>query len=117
MFEALGRVTYRRRRWVVGLALLFVVFGGVWGTGVFGSLTGGGFEDPDSESSRAAQVAAEKLGRGGGDVVALYRSDDLTVDDPAFRESVTATIDALPGDVVAKATTFWSSGAPRGTTG
>jgi RND superfamily putative drug exporter len=112
MFEALGRVTYRRRRWVVGLALLFVVFGAVWGTGVFGSLTGGGFEDPDSESSRAAAVAAEKLGRGGGDVVALYRSDDLTVDDPAFRESVTSTIDALPDDVVAKATTFWTSGAP-----
>ena len=50
MFEALGRVTYRRRRWVVALALAFVVFAGVWGTGVFGALTGGGFEDPDSDS-------------------------------------------------------------------
>ena len=39
-------------------ALLFVAFGGIWGTGVFGAMTGGGFEDPDSESSQAAEVAA-----------------------------------------------------------
>jgi trehalose monomycolate/heme transporter len=112
MFEALGRVTYRRRRWVVALALLFVAFGAVWGTGVFGSLTGGGFEDPDSESSQSARVAEAELGRSGGDVVVLYRSADLTVDDPAYREAVTSTIDALPRDVVDEATTFWSSGAP-----
>ena len=35
MFEALGRVMYRRRRWVVALAAAFVVFAGVWGTGVY----------------------------------------------------------------------------------
>ena len=77
MFEALGRVIYRRRRWVVALAVAFVVFAGVWGTGVFGAMTGGGFEDPDSESSRAAAVAAQALGRDSADVVVLYRSDDL----------------------------------------
>ena len=58
MFEALGRVMYRRRRWVVAVTLAFVVFAGVWGTGVFSQLTGGGFEDPDSESTRAGEVAA-----------------------------------------------------------
>ena len=47
MFEALGRVMYRRRRWVVAAAVAFVVFAGVWGTGVFGAMTDGGFEDPD----------------------------------------------------------------------
>jgi RND superfamily putative drug exporter len=36
MFEALGRVMYRRRRWVVALTLAFVAFAAVWGTGVFG---------------------------------------------------------------------------------
>ena len=84
MFEALGRVMYRRRRWVVALALAFVAFAGVWGTGVFGAMTGGGFEDPDSDSSRAGEVAERELGRDGADVVVLYRSDDLTVDDPAL---------------------------------
>ena len=78
MFEALGRVMYRRRRWVVALTLAFVVFAGVWGTGVFGAMTGGGFEDPDSESSRAAEVAAQAFGRDSADVVVLYRTIELT---------------------------------------
>src|SRR3954465_4514167 len=96
MFEALGRVMYRRRRWVVALALAFVVFAGVWGTGVFSAMTGGGFEDPDSDSSRAAQVADQELGRSGGDVVVLYSSDDLTVGDPAYADAVTTSLHDLP---------------------
>src|SRR5688572_30531171 len=104
MFEALGRVMYRRRRWVAALALAFVAFAGVWGTGVFGSLQGGGFEDPDSESSRAAELAVRELGREGSDVVVLYSSDDLTVDDAEFAGAVTGTLDALPDDLVVNAT-------------
>ena len=112
MFEALGRVMYRRRRWVVALSLAFVVFAGVWGTGVFGSMTGGGFEDPDSESSKAAEVAAETLGRDSADVVVLYRSDDLTVDDPGYRAAVDDSLSALPAGIVDRTTTFWSTGSP-----
>src|SRR4051794_25602328 len=112
MFEALGRVMYRRRRWVVALALAFVAFAGVWGTGVFGAMTGGGFEDPDSESSQAAKVADETLGRNSPDVVVLYRSDDLTVDDPAFRAGVTDSLNALPAGLLARTTTVWGAGPP-----
>lgn len=113
MFEALGRVMYRRRRWVVALTLAFVAFAVTWGTGVFGQLTGGGFEDPDSESTRAGEVAAQELGREGSDVIVLYRSDGLTVDDPEFQQAVTESLDALPDDVVEQATTFWATQAPQ----
>ncbi len=113
MFEAFGRVMYRRRRWVAALALAFVAFAGVWGTGVFGAMTGGGFEAPDSDSTRAFEVSERELGRSGGDVVVLYRSDDLTVDDPAFAEAVTGTLESLPDDVVEQTTTFLSTGAPQ----
>ncbi|MGY1620418.1 MMPL family transporter [Geodermatophilus sp. SYSU D00691] len=112
MFEALGRVMYRWRRWVVAVALALVAFAGVWGTGVFGSLTGAGFEDPDSESSRAAEVAAAELGRDAADVVVLYSSDDLTVDDPAFRDAVTSTLAALPVAEVERVTTWFDTQAP-----
>jgi uncharacterized membrane protein YdfJ with MMPL/SSD domain len=112
MFEALGRVMYRRRRWVVALSVVFVVFAGVWGTGVFGAMTGGGFEDPHSESSKAAQVAAEALGRTSSDAVVLYRSDELTVDDPAFRSAVEGSLAAVPPGLLATTTTFWTSGVP-----
>src|SRR4051794_38180753 len=111
MFEALGRVMYRWRRWVVALALVLVALAGGWGIGVFGHLTGAGFEDRDSESSRAAAVAVAELGRDAADVVVLYSSADRTVDDPAFRAAVTSTLDALPADAVVGTTTFWNTGA------
>jgi RND superfamily putative drug exporter len=112
MFEALGRVMYRRRRWVVAIAVVFLVFAGVWGTGVFGAMTGGGFEDPNSESSKAAEVAAKALGRNSSDAVVLYRSADLTVDDPAYRSAVADSLAGVPTIMLAQTTTFWSTGFP-----
>jgi RND superfamily putative drug exporter len=112
MFERFGRLMYRRRRWAVAVTVAFVVFAGVWGTQVFGSLTGGGFEDPGSDSYRAAEVAAERLGRDDADVIVLYRSEALTVDDAAFEQAVTATLAALPSGVVDRTVTTWSTGSP-----
>ncbi|MGX5657113.1 MMPL family transporter [Geodermatophilus nigrescens] len=112
MFEALGRVVYRRRRLVLALSALAVVVAAVWGTGVFGRLTGGGFDDPGSESSRAAALADSELGRDAADVVVLYRSDDLTVDDPAYAEAVSGSLAALPAGLVERTTTWFDGGAP-----
>ncbi|HEX6755850.1 MAG TPA: MMPL family transporter [Mycobacteriales bacterium] len=113
MFEALGRGVFRRRWAVIAAAAAFLVFAGVWGTGVFGKLTGSGFDDPGSESYRAAQIATEKLGRDEADVIVVYRSGTRTVEDASFRQAVTSTLGALPRDVVVGTTTFWSSGAPQ----
>ena len=110
MFETLGRVMYRRRRAVVATALLLLVLAGLWGTGVFGRLTGAGFEDPDSESARAAAVAERALGRDAADVVVLYSAGDRTVDDPGYRDEVARSLDALPQDLLAGTTTYWTGG-------
>ncbi len=113
MLDALARVTYRRRRLVLLLAAAFIVFAGVWGTGAFGALSSGGFEDPASESFRADEALAADLGRPGADVVVIYRSDALTVDDPAYAEAVQNTLDALPTDDVASTTSYFSTGAAQ----
>nr|WP_218617370.1 MMPL family transporter [Cryptosporangium aurantiacum] len=112
MFERLGRTMVRRRWWVIGAALAFVVFAGVWGTQVFGKLIGGGFDDPASESSRADARAEAALGREGTDVLVLYRSSGETVDDPAFRQAVTSTVADLPTDVVTRTATYWTTNSP-----
>ncbi|HYO37953.1 MAG TPA: MMPL family transporter [Geodermatophilus sp.] len=112
MFEALGRVVYRRRRTVLAAGALLVVLAGVWGLGLFGRLTGAGFEDPASESVRAGELAERELGRDGADVVVLYRSADLTVDEPAYREAVTASLAGLPAGQVERTTTWFDTGAP-----
>src|SRR5829696_1119532 len=111
MFEALGRAAYRRRWWVIAAAVAFLAVAGGWGTGVFGTLTGAGFDDPASDSYRAAQRAAAELGRDDADVLVLYSSPDRTVDDPAFRRAVTSTLAALPTSVVERTTSWYGTGA------
>jgi RND superfamily putative drug exporter len=112
MFERWGRTVFRRRWWVIGLAVAFMAFGGIWGTQVFGALTTEGFDDPASESSRAVERAEATLGRTGNDVVVLYSNPGMTVDDPAFQRAVTGTLDALPDDVVTGVVTYWSTTSP-----
>ncbi len=112
MFEAIGRLAFRRRRIVLALAVAFLAFAGSWGTGVFGALGGGGFEDPNSESAKAVEAVTAELGRQGADVVVLYSSDTLTVADPAFEKAVTSTLAALPKSDVLKTVTFYDTTSP-----
>ncbi|MFF5468986.1 MMPL family transporter [Streptomyces achromogenes] len=112
MFALLGRFAVRRRRLVVAAALLFTLVAGVWGTQVFGAITGGaGFDDPGSASVRADRVLAGPLGRLQPDVVVLYRSSGRSFDDPAVAAPVRAALDALPRDDLARVDSYWSSGA------
>ncbi|MEU7937073.1 MMPL family transporter [Microbispora bryophytorum] len=113
MFGALGRFAVRRRRLILLGALLFTVVAGVWGAGVFGRLGGGaGFDDPGSPSSHADRLLAGPLGRHTADVVVLYESDRLTVDDPAFAGPVRRALDALPRQDIVRLESYWSTGSP-----
>jgi uncharacterized membrane protein YdfJ with MMPL/SSD domain len=114
MFEAWGRVVYRRRRLVLVIAALGVIFAAVWGTGVFGALqSAGGFNDPGSQSQQEASLAASAFGRDAGDVVVLYSSPAQGVRSPAFRSAVTGTLAALPRSRVASYATYWSTRSPQ----
>jgi uncharacterized membrane protein YdfJ with MMPL/SSD domain len=113
MFQAWGRGLYRRRRLVLVIGVLFVAFAGVWGTGVFGKLTSGNsFTPPDSQSQREQNLADQTFGRNDADVVVLYRSATMTVNDPAYQQAVTAGLDRLPRAEVARTTTYWSTHSP-----
>jgi RND superfamily putative drug exporter len=112
MFESWGRLVYARRRLVLALAGLVVVAAAVWGTGVFGALqSGGGFTAPGSLSQQESDLAARVFGRSSADVVVLYASPRLTVQDTAFRGAVTSTLARLPASQVASAATYWSTGS------
>jgi trehalose monomycolate/heme transporter len=114
MFEAWGRVVYRRRRLVLLVAALVVAAAAVWGTGVFPRLqSGGGFTPPGSQSQQASDLAARAFGRDTADVVVLYRSQALTVRDPAYRNAVTHSLAALPAGQVTSYQTYWSTGSPQ----
>jgi uncharacterized membrane protein YdfJ with MMPL/SSD domain len=67
-----GKLIYRLRWPVLIAAIAVVIVSGLWGTGVFGKLTGTGFENRASESYRAAQQAREIFGDQATDLVVLY---------------------------------------------
>lgn len=95
MFAWWGRSVVRARWWVLAASVVLVLVGGAWGVGVFGALSGGGFDDPASESSRAnARITAE-IGHQGQDVIALYTSPDSTVEDSGLRAPVERVLGQL----------------------
>ena len=110
MFTRLGRFTVRRRRLVLALTVLFVVAAGAAGVGVFGALEDGGFEDPGSESSRAAEFLSDELGASDPEIILLVESatgDDI--DDPAVAAAgVDLTESLLAEPQVGSAISYWT---------
>ncbi|WP_150252588.1 MMPL family transporter [Nocardiopsis deserti] len=106
LFGRLGRGVHRFRWAVLVATALFAVFSGIWGSGVFSDVSESGFEDPDSESSRATRVLEEELGHDGVDVVAVYRSDEIQVDNPTFAAAIERVADGMPEDAVADFDTY-----------
>jgi len=110
--ERWGRLVARRRWVVLAIGLLTTVAAAGWGLGVFGSLSDGGFEDPESESARADAAIVAAFGRADADLLVLYTSENGTrVDDPAFEQAVTETLAALPARDVVTAITTYDGGA------
>lgn len=114
LFERLGHFTYRRRRAVLALTGLFVAVAIGWGTGVFGSLSDGGFEDPKAESTVTAALVDTTFGHVTGDVVVVYQDAGATIDDPAFGGAVESALNALPLSEVTSVTSYWSTGGAPG---
>ncbi|MFG2518711.1 MMPL family transporter [Streptomyces sp. NPDC048527] len=112
MFAAIGKFTARRRKWVVIAAVVFTLFAGVWGTGVFGSFTGGaGFDDPAGESVQADKVLDGPLGRESNDLVVLYESKDKGATVDSFGTAVRAALDDVPRAGIVRLDSFWHPGS------
>ena len=113
MFTTLGRLIVQRRRTVLAATLLGLVVAIVLGSGVFGELTNGGFDDPDSESTRAVELLDEEFDTASADVVAIVTAANGDVDTPgvvAAGTELTEEFAAVDGadDVVS----YWSLGSP-----
>ncbi len=89
-----------------------VLAAGAFGAGVFDSLSDGGFDDPGSEAAQELALERETFGNRTVDVVAIYSSNDLTADDPAFRGEVESVLAGLPADLTVSVTDYWTAGDP-----
>ncbi|WP_433330498.1 MMPL family transporter [Spirillospora sp. CA-294931] len=108
MLAGLGRLVHRRRWTSLALIMIMTVLAGGWGLGVFAKFKQGGFEDPNASSTLVAKLGATYFGNTNPDVLVLYTSDSMTVDDPRYQASVITTVARLPKSRVGELITYWS---------
>src|SRR5215467_11980754 len=110
MLTRLGGILYRARWAVLLLATILVVAAAVFGTGIFGLLTGGGFQDPNSQSTQAQTLLDQQLGGASTDIVVLMQSESLRATDPAFTTAATQLLNTLAArPEVASVTSYYST--------
>ncbi|OLB76222.1 MAG: hypothetical protein AUI14_19415 [Actinobacteria bacterium 13_2_20CM_2_71_6] len=95
MFARWGQFVGKARWFVLAAGLALTVFGATWGTGVFGSLSAGGFNDPNTRANQVRQQITRELGDQDSDVLVLYSDPSRTADDPAFRTAVTGALSRI----------------------
>ncbi|WP_186626985.1 MMPL family transporter [Rhodococcus sp. BP22] len=96
------------KRWVLSIAVVVVALSGIWGLGVFGKLSEGGFIDPGSEAAEVSELVAG-LGQQTPDIVAIYTAPEgKSIDDIA--PDVTAVLDAFQNKyAVENVTSYWTA--------
>ncbi|MDI9914716.1 MMPL family transporter [Rhodococcus sp. IEGM 1379] len=106
-----ARTVVYRKWWVLSLAILIVLISGVWGLGVFGKLSQGGFIDPGSDSAKVADIIEENLGPQTPDIIAIYTpTDGRSLD--AIGPAVTAAVDEFKTEVsTASVKSYWTADA------
>ena len=113
LLTRLAGLAFARRRLVLLVTAAFLAVAGALGGGVAANLLGGGFDDPESESVRAAQVLEQQFDSGAPNLVLLARTE-AGVDDPAAVAAGEALVERLeqePG--VVQVTSWWTSGRPE----
>ncbi|MFF5447969.1 MMPL family transporter [Streptomyces sp. NPDC012888] len=111
MARRAGGFVTRRPRLVLLAALVFLVLSAVFGADATGRLKTQGYDDPRSESSRAARVAAEHLGAS-PNLVVVAQARGGSVDAPTARsagEELTRRLAAEPH--VSAVNSYWTGGA------
>jgi RND superfamily putative drug exporter len=95
---------------VGGIAV--VLAAAAYGIGVFGTLSNGGFDDPATDSAKELALEQATFPGRETDLVVVYSSPTLRVEDPAFQRAVTGTLSALPTADVAGTVSYYDTRAP-----
>ena len=118
MFTSLAAFTVRRRRSILVATLIALVAAVVVGVGVFSRLSSGGFDDPDSQSTRAERYLADEFDTGPPDLVLVVTAESDPGSGPAVdRADVANAGVALTEEIAAidgtdDTVSYWTLGAP-----
>ncbi len=126
MFGTIGQLSVRRPRAVLAVTAVFLVLAAALGSGVFDRLSGGGFQDPAAESTRAEAFLQDRFDSGAPNFVVVATApsdpgaapagggtagDAPAVDAPAAvaaGDELTQTL--ARDDDVAEVLSYWSLG-------
>jgi RND superfamily putative drug exporter len=109
MFRRWGAFIYRFRRPVAVLAVVLAIASTFLASQVTGSLSAGGWTDPDSESAAVAGRLADEFGTSGGSMVAVYQGGPgADARSPAFQAAVADSLDRLIADERVEGTFGWA---------
>jgi RND superfamily putative drug exporter len=109
MLDRWATILLRRARAVLVVGVLAVLGAAALGLGVFDHLGQGGFDDPATDSAKELTAEQALFGNQNVDLVAVYRSNTLTVSDPAFRTEVEQTLAGLPAGATTAVATYWTT--------
>ena len=112
MMQSWGRFVAGRAWTVLIAGLVLVVAAAIYGLGVFGSLSSGGYDDPASESARSLVKEHATFTSHDADIVVIYSSASMKVSDPAFQRSISNVIKGLPKGSIQRVTTWYQTPAP-----
>ena len=112
MVERWGRVVAGHSLAVLLTGVVLLLGAGWFGSDVFGSLSQGGFDDPNSESAQEYDAERETFGNRNPDVVAIYSSDEGQVTDAAFRRGVEQTLSGIPEGTATHVVSYYDTRSP-----
>jgi uncharacterized membrane protein YdfJ with MMPL/SSD domain len=75
VLQRIARMAIRAPKRIIVISLLVMVATGIFGIPVAKSLSAGGFQDPTSESAKAAQLLIDKFGQGDMQLILSVTSD------------------------------------------
>lgn len=112
---SLAGSVYRRRWWFIMAWLVMLAASAFFAPRLSEVTSGGGFDLPESESWRAADILQSQFGRGYRRTVqVLYRHPTLKVSDPRYREMLLKSLDrAAAGTGATSRITYYESGLPN----
>jgi putative drug exporter of the RND superfamily len=112
VLQWIARLAIGAPRRILAVAALGMVVAGIFGVPAAKSLSPGGFQDPNSESSKAAQLLTERFAQGDVQLLIIVSTPDGAASAPA-RQAGTEIVDQLRRSPhVASVTSPWTAPPP-----
>jgi uncharacterized membrane protein YdfJ with MMPL/SSD domain len=113
IFAALGRTTYRHRRWLPLVGVALVIGLNVWAAAAGDQLSQGGWQIDGSEAARAEELVADRFGEQATSLIVIMTDPDGDAASEDFQATVADSVAPLEDEeVVGEILTYADVGDP-----